>query len=550
MAKNSLESRLIEQGDMIIQLNKTILSLQQASAQALESFNAKEAALLQEIQKLREQNEYLTRKLFGKSSEKSSWDMEGQMNLFNELEKEQDLSLIEEEQEETQTVTFTVRKGRSTDKDRYAGLPVEKKYLDIPEEERFCPECNTPLEEIGETFVRRELKYKPASFKVVEYYSKNYKCPACSPNLKTPVIIQGKDGKAHMLHGMASASTVAWIMYQKYVNAMPLYRIEKDFKQYGVNITRATLANWVIQNTERFLSPFYSYLHRLLLNRIYIMADETTVQVLHEENKRAESTSYMWLFRTGEDGYEPIILYKYSPTRAGETATDFLEDFSGYIMCDGYSGYNKLKKAKRTTCWSHVRRYLLDAIPKGKKMDYTLPAVQGTMYIDKLFHLEKEIKKKHKNDFDAIKAARLEKEMPVLEGFWAWFEKQHPTKGTRMDKAITYIKNRRSDMMTYLEDGRCSFCNNLSEIEIKPVALGRKNYLFSDTIAGADASATIYSLVETAKANGLNMYHYLWYLLERLPGTDLSDEAFEKYLPWNPEVKADLEEWAKKLLED
>lgn len=206
MAKNSLESRLIEQGDMIIQLNKTILSLQQANAQALESFNAKEAALLQEIQKLREQNEYLTKKLFGKSSEKSSWDMEGQMNLFNELEKEQDPSLIEEEQEETQTVTFTVRKGRSTDKDRYAGLPVEKKYLDVPEEERFCPECNTPLEEIGETFVRRELKYKPASFKVVEYYSKNYKCPACSPNVKTPVIIQGKDGKPHMLHGMASAS--------------------------------------------------------------------------------------------------------------------------------------------------------------------------------------------------------------------------------------------------------------------------------------------------------------------------------------------------------
>lgn len=512
MAKNALESRLIEQGDMIIQLNKTILSLQQASAQALENFNAKEAALLQEIQKLREQNEYLTKKLFGKASEKSSWDMEGQMYLFNELEKEQDLSLIEEEQEETQTVTFTVRKGRSADQDRYAGLPVERKYLDVPEEERFCP--------------------------------------ACSPDVKTPVIIQGKDGKSHMLHGMASASTVAWIMYQKYVNAMPLYRIEKDFKQYGVNITRATLANWVIQNTERFLSPFYSYLHRLLLNRIYIMADETTVQVLHEENKRAESTSYMWLFRTGEDGYDPIILYKYSPTRAGETATDFLEDFSGYIMCDGYSGYNKLKKAKRTTCWSHVRRYLLDAIPKGKKMDYTLPAVQGAMYIDKLFHLEKEIKKKHKNDFDAIKAARLEKEMPVLEGFWAWFEKQHPAQGTRMDKAITYIKNRRSDMMTYLEDGRCSFCNNLSEIEIKPVALGRKNYLFSDTVAGADASATIYSLVETAKANGLNMYHYLWYLLEKLPGTDLSDEAFEKCLSWNPEVKADLEEWTKKLLED
>lgn len=541
MAKNSLESRIIEQSDMILQLNKMIVSLQQT----IETFNTREATLLQEIQTLKEQNDYLTKKLFGKSSEKSHWEVEGQLFLFNELEQEQDVSLLEEEQEETVTVTKTVRKKRATDKERYAGLPVIKKYLDISEEERFCPECNSPLEEIGETFVRRELKFRPASFKVVEYYSKNYKCPKCSPNLKTPVIIQGKDGKNHMLHGMASASTIAWIMYQKFVNAMPLYRIENDFKQYGVTITRATLANWVIQNTESFLTPFYGYLRKLLLNRTYIMADETTVRVLHEENKRAESTSYMWLFRTGEDGYEPIILYKYSPTRAGETATEFLEDFSGYIMCDGYSGYNKLKKAKRTTCWSHVRRYLLDAIPKGKKMDYTLPAVQGAMYVDKLFRLEKEIKKKYKNDFDSIKSARLEKEMPVLEGFWSWFEKQCPTKGSRMDKAITYIKNRRTDMMTYLEDGRCSFCNNLSEIEIKPVALGRKNYLFSDTVAGAESSAVIYSLVETAKANGLNMYHYLWYLLEKLPQTDLSEEAFTRYLPWNAEVKTDLEEWAK-----
>lgn len=546
MARNSLGSRLMEQGDMIMQLNKMILSLQQT----IEGFNAKEAALLQEIQTLKEQNGYLTQKLFGKSSEKNSWDMEGQLNLFNEAEQEQDVSLLEEEQEETKTVTFMVRKGRSADKDRYAGLPVEKKYLDVPEEERFCPDCGSPLLETGETFVRRELKFKPASFKVAEYYSKNYKCPKCSPNLKTPAIVQGKDGKAHMLHGMASASAAAWVMCQKYVNAMPLYRIERDFKQYGVNITRATLANWVIQNTDRFFSPFYAYLHKLLLKRVFIMADETVIQVLHEEDRRPESKSYMWIFRSGEDGQDPIILYKYSPTRSGETATDFLDGFSGYIMCGGYSGYNKLKKAKRTTCWSHVRRYLLDAIPKGKKMGYTLPAVQGAMYVDKLFHLEKEIKKKHKNDYESIKAARPEKEVPVLEGFWSWFEKQHAVKGSRMEKALTYIQNRRSDMMTYLEDGRCSFCNNLSEIEVKPVVLGRKNYLFSDTTAGADSSAAIYSLVETAKANGLNMYHYLWYLLEELPWTDLSEEAFEKYLPWNPEVKTALEEKAQKLLED
>lgn len=545
MAKNSLESRLIEQSDMIMQLNKLILSLQQT----VENMNAREAALLQEISTLKEQNEYLTKKLFGKSSEKKGWDIEGQMELFNEVEATQDTSLLSKEEEETKTVTFTVKKSRAKDSDRYAGLPVHKKYLDIPEEERFCADCNTPLELLGETFVRRELVFRPATFKVVEYYSKNYRCPSCSPDKKTPVIVQGKDGKAHMLHGMASASTVAWVMYQKYVNAMPLNRIEKDFKQFGVRITRATLANWVIQNAERFFVPFYNYLHEQLLKRPFIMADETTIQVLKEEGRRAESKSYMWLFRSGEDGEYPLILYKYSPTRAGETATDFLDDFSGYIMCDGYSGYNKLKKATRTTCWSHVRRYLLDAIPKGKQMDYTLPAVQGAMYVDKLFRLEKEIKQKYKNDFEAIKTARLEKEMPILEGFWAWFDKQHAVNGSRMAKALTYIQNRRPYMMTYLEDGRCSFCNNLSELEIKPVALGRKNYLFSDTPAGADSSAIIYSLVETAKANGINTFHYLWYLLEKLPETDLSAEAFERYLPWKTEVKSDLEALAKQLTE-
>jgi len=547
VAKNSLESRLIEQSDMIMQLNKLIRSLQQT----VEQLNSREAALLQEIASLKEQNEYLTKKLFGKSSEKKAWNLDGQMELdiYNEAEATQDPSLLPKEDEETKTVTFKAKTGRSKDADRYAGLPVIKKYLDVPEDERVCGECGAALELLGETFVRRELVFRPASFKVVEYYSKNYYCPSCSPDKKAPVIVQGKDGKAHMLHGMASASTVAWIMYQKYVNAMPLNRLEKDFRQFGAKITRATLANWVIQNTDRFFVPFYNYLHELLLKRAFVMADETTVQVLKEEGRRPESKSYMWLFRSGEDGDHPLILYKYSPTRAGETATEYLEGFSGHIMCDGYSGYNKLKKATRCACWAHVRRYLLDAIPKGKQMDYTLPAVQGAMYVDKLFRLEKEIKQKHKNDFEAIKTARLEKEQPILEGFWEWFDKQHAVKGSRMEKALTYIQNRRPYMMTYLEDGRCSFSNNLSEIEIKPIALGRKNYLFSDTPAGADSSAIIYSLVETAKANGLNMFHYLWYLLEKFPETDLTAESFERYLPWNPEVKTDLEALAKQLSE-
>ena len=270
------------------------------------------------------------------------------------------------------------------------------------------------------------------------------------------------------------------------------------------------------------------------------MADETPLQVLHEPGRRAQTQSYMWLFRSGEDGLPPIILYKYSETRAGENAVDFLRGFKGYLMCDGYSGYNKVPDAKRTACWAHIRRYLTDAIPKGKALDYTQPSVQGVMYINQLFHLEDIIKAKH-TSFDAIKKARLEKEKPVVEGFLSWLDQQAPVRGSRMDKAVTYIQNRRSYLTTYLEDGRCSFSNNLSENAIRPFTVGRKNWLFCDTPNGAQASALVYSMVEIAKANGVNVYHYLTYLLEKMPSNRMSDEELELLAPWNENVKTEIQ---------
>ena len=283
----------------------------------------------------------------------------------------------------------------------------------------------------------------------------------------------------------------------------------------------------------------YEYFHRKLLERNFVMADETPLQVLHEEGRRAQTKSYMWLFRSGEDGGIPIILYKYSPTRAGDNAVEFLQEFNGYLMCDGYSGYNKVSNAKRTACWAHIRRYLTDAIPKGKQLDYTQPSVQGMMYINQLFHLEDIIKAKH-SSFDAIKKARLEKEKPIVEGFLSWLDKQNPVKGSRMDKAVTYILNRRDYLMTYLEDGRCSFSNNLSENAIRPFTVGRKNWLFCDTPHGAQASAIVHTMVEMAKANGVNVYHYLTYLLEKLPDDSMSDNELDQLAPWNEKVKAEI----------
>ena len=541
MANSSKDLQLRELKDMITELRNMIKTLQAT----VDAASKREEVLIQERDNLKDEISLLRKKLFGSSSEKRVIDFPGQLNLFNEAELEQDPSIAETEElaailpEETPKK----RKTRATDAERFKGIPVIKKYIDIPEEDKTCPVCSTPLVKIGEEFVRRELVFIPAKLKVVEIYSFNYSCPECSKR-DIPVIKKGKDGKPHMLYGMASAGTVAWVMYQKFCNSLPYCRQEKDWKQYGAAITSATMANWVIRNSEAFFRPMYEYFHRKLLERNFLMADETPLQVLHEEGRRAQTKSYMWLFRSGEDGGIPIILYKYSPTRAGDNAVEFLQEFNGYLMCDGYSGYNKVSNAKRTACWAHIRRYLTDAIPKGKQLDYTQPSVQGMMYINQLFHLEDVIKAEH-SSFDAIKKARLEKEKPIVEGFLSWLDKQNPVRGSRMDKAVTYIQNRRDYLMTYLEDGRCSFSNNLSENAIRPFTVGRKNWLFCDTPHGAQASAIVYTMVEMAKANGVNVYHYLTYLLEKLPDDSMSDNELDQLAPWNEKVKIEIERRAK-----
>ena len=537
MANSSKDLQLRELKDMITDLKNMIKTLQAT----VDAANKREEVLVQERDNLKDEISLLRKKLFGSSSEKRVIDVPGQLNLFNEAELEQDPSAADAEElaATLPSEASKKRKTRATDAERFKGIPVIKKYLDIPEEDKVCPVCNTPLVKIGEEFVRRELVFVPAKLKVIEIYSLNYSCSECSKE-DVPVIKKGKDGKPHMLYGMASAGTVAWVMYQKFCNSLPYCRQEKDWKQYGAAITRATMANWVIRNSEAFFRPMYEYFHRKLLERNFAMADETPLQVLHEEGRRAQTKSYLWLFRSGEDGDVPIILYKYSPTRAGDNAVEFLQGFDGYLMCDGYSGYNKVSNAKRTACWAHIRRYLTDVIPKGKQLDYTQPSVQGMMYINQLFHLEDVIKTKY-SSFDAIKKARLEKEKPIVEGFLSWLDKQNPVRGSRMDKAVTYIQNRRDYLMTYLEDGRCSFSNNLSENAIRPFTVGRKNWLFCDTPHGAQASAIVYTMVEMAKANGVNVYHYLTYLLEKLPDDSMSDDELDQLAPWNKNVKAEIQ---------
>ena len=541
MARSAKDRQMVEMKDTILQLNNTVQTLTLIVAEnkkEKEDFQRREQEHLERERVMQEQIDYLTKKLFGKKSEKRDDDWPGQMNLFNEAEATQQKPTPEEA--ELITVEQHTRKKKGTLKDKFKGIPVKKEYLDLPEEEKVCSVCGTPLERIGEEYVRSELHYIPAQISVIEYYSINYGCPQCKVGEEIPHIVQGKDSHPHMIHGMASSSTLAWIMYQKYRNSMPLYRIEQEFKRMGAPIGRNTLSHWIINNAREFFAPMCDLFRRRLISSRYAMADETPVQVLKEPERRPETKSFMWVFRTGEYEPENIVLFHYSETRAGETAKEYLEGFKGYLMTDGYSGYNKLKFCIRTSCWAHVRRYLVDAIPKGKENDYTVPAVQGLMYIQKLFDLEAKIHAKS-TSYDAIKEERLKKEKPVLASFWEWLDKQTSIKGSRMEKALIYIRNRKPFLENYLLDGGCSFSNNTSERSCKAFVTGRKNWLFSDTPKGADASALVYSIVETAKANNVDVYYYLQYLMDMAPNTKMSDDELEKLAPWQPDVKAEIQ---------
>ena len=533
MASSAKDIQLRELKDTITQL-KTMISEQTELIRSLRLVIDEKTSHEKALQ---EQVDYLTKKLFGSSSEKRTDDIPGQQNLFDEAEVEQDLSLLEEET----VIREHTRKKKATHEDLFKGLKVEKVVIPLPEEEQICPVCGTQMVLIGEEYVRCELEFIPATCRVIEYYSQSYGCPCCKEGLgdtEKPVIVKSQVPKALIGKGPATASTVAWTMYQKYANGLPLYRQEKDWKQYGAQISRTTLANWIIYCSRNYFQPMYDYFHRELLKRSFAMADETRVQVLKEEERRAQTQSFMWLFRSGEDGLPAIILYGYSPTRSGSHAKEFLEGYHGYLETDGYQGYNSLPDIKRCSCWAHIRRYFIDAVPKGKQYDYSLPAVQGVQYCNRLFAIEDSINKKYPGDYEKRKQLRLEKEKPVLEAFWLWLEQQKPVRNTRMDKAVNYVLNRRKTAETYLEDGRCSFTNNLSENAIRPFAVGRKNWLFSDSVSGANASAVVYTMVEMAKAHDLNIYGYLKFLLEHRPTKEMTDDQLAELAPWSQKLQS------------
>ena len=399
MASTAKDIQLRELKDTISQLNKT-MSEQTSLIRSLRK-TIEEKAEHERV--LQEQIDYLTKKLFGTSSERRKDEFPGQLSLFDEAEQEQGSFISEEEA--AITVPEHTRKKKSTNKETFKGMKVNKVVVPLPEEDKICPVCGTQMEKIGEEYIRRDLVFYPGRCEVIEYYSENYGCPNCKEGLgdtEKPVIIKSKGPSPLIPNSYATSTTVAWTAYQKYGNAIPLYRQEKDWLQYGASISRTTLANWIICCAQNYFQPVYDYFHRVLLSRSFCMADETRVQVLNEPGREPESQSFMWLFRSGEDGLPTIILFGYSPTRNGDNAAEFLKGFNGYLETDGYQGYNKVPGIRRCSCWAHIRRYFVDAIPKGKQLDYSQPAVQGVRYCDKLFQLEDSINKKSAGDYERL----------------------------------------------------------------------------------------------------------------------------------------------------
>ena len=546
MSSGAKDIQLYELKDTILQLNKTIseqnsliLSLQKT----LEERSASDAKKDQMIANLQAQLEYLKQKVFGSTSELHKSGFPGQLSISEFLEgikapeEEKAPEQVEPEYIEVQGYTKT-RKPKATYDEMFANLPTTQVIVDtLTEEQKTCPVCGTEMVPIGHEVIRTEIRYTEPKLERIDYLATTYECPKCKET-EDPQFIKDEGEPALIPGSYASSGLAAHVMYAKYVLGMPLYRLEKDFERLGALISRTTMAHWIISCAQRYFDPVYQYLHRLLLRRRFLMADETPIQVLKEPDRRPQSKSYVWLVRSGEDGEAPIILYNYAPTRAGKHAEDFLKDAEDgyYLMADGYKGYNRLKNIKRCCCYAHIRRYLLQAIPKGHERDYTEPAVQGLMYCNKLFEYERRYREKGLS-FKQIYNRRLKDEKPVIEAFLSWADRQDPQSGDRMTRALNYINGCRPYMMTYLEDGRCSLSNNLSENSIRPVVLGRKAWLFSDTTDGVNASMAVFSMVETAKANGLDPQKYLQYLLDKRPNSNMTDEELEKFLPWSSEAK-------------
>ena len=469
---------------------------------------------------LYEQIALMRRRLFGPSSESAN-----QGRLFDEAEV---LAATSTEAQDVAPLPAQAQAPQTKARGKRGPLPPELERVeiihDVPEAERTC-DCGTPMAVINRV-VSEQLDIIPMQVRVLQHIRLVYGCQNSEHAPVTAALPPQPLPKSN-----ASPGLLAMLLTTKYVDGLPLARFEKVLARHEVTVPRQTLARWVI-GAGGVLQPLHNLMRDALFDAPFIHMDETVVQVLKEKGKSPTSQSYMWVQTGGPPG-KPVVIYDYDPSRSGEVPARLLLGYEGYLMTDGYEGYNKLAKSEgieHLVCWAHVRRKFVEAVkvqPKGAHGH----ADQAVALIGKLYAIERE----HKDATIEVRyAARQEKSVPVLNELHDWMEKLLPKVPPKsaLGAALSYMRDYWGKLARYPERGDLPIDNNRCENAIRPFVVGRKAWLFSDTPAGASASAIIYSLVETAKANGVEPYTWLRHVLEHLPAARTADEM-DKLLPWN-----------------
>ncbi len=482
---------------------------------------------------------------FGPRSEKCHPD---QQDLFNEAEAvvEDVDAKTGEAADDTQAASGETADAAPARKRGRKALPPTLPRVDVihelPEAQRHCPEGHA-LKVIGEE-VSEQLDIIPAKIQVIRHIRKKYACPCCEAHVKTAKAPQQPIPKSN-----ASPGLLAWIVTAKFQDALPLYRQSGMLQRIGVDIARGTLATWVIRCGELILPLINLMRDQLVLYDIQQM-DETTLQVLKEDGKKPQSKSYLWVQRGGPPDRH-VLLFTCDSTRGQQVAETLLGDYQGYLQADGYAGYDPVCAKNgliQVGCFAHARRKFNEALKaQGKKNAQTKAgkASKGLIYIQKLYRIEKQIKDLEP---EARYRQRQQHAVPLLAEIRTWLDKSLPQvpPASLTGKALYYLDNQWHKLIRYCEDGRLEIDNNATERTIRPFVIGRNNWLFADTVDGAKASGNLYSLIETAKAHGLEPHRYLCHIFKELPRTQSLEEV-EQLLPWHVDKEQINSGWAKKV---
>lgn len=508
-----------------------------ATAVLPEDHVALQALLVQEraehaaqVEQLREQIRFLLAQRFGAHSERVQAAV-GQYALFNEAEAE----AHGEAEPESAPVAVAAHQRRGHRRALPAQLPREEIVYDLEESQKRCPHDGTVLEVIGEDRCE-QLDIVPARVRVLRHRRLKYGCPCCRGHVVVAALPAQPIPKSQ-----ASPGLLATVAVGKFVDALPLYRQNAQFARLGVDLPRQTLAHWMVRVGE-LVQPLINLLRDRLLDGAYLQMDETPVQVLKEPGKTAQSQSYMWVQRSAERD-RPVVLFDYDPSRAGTVPQRLLGDFNGYLQTDGYGGYHAVVAAngiRALYCMAHARRYFTDALKAlgvnpsalpDKPPDKARRLLKALGFIRHLYAIEHRLREATPPQ---RYAGRQADSLPVLAAFKAWVDETLPSvlPGSGLGRALQYLDKHWHGLIRYCEDGRLEIDNNLCENTIRPFVIGKNNFLFCDTVAGAHASANLYSLVLTARANGLEPYAYLRRAFTELPAA-ASIEDIEALLPWN-----------------